>query len=55
MDKKKINKKESGEDATKYGEFVSSFFTMFLLIFPSQKEMSKSSNMLSPASSMLIK
>ena len=26
MDKKKINKKESGEDATKYGEFVSSFF-----------------------------
>ena len=26
MDKKKINKKETGEDATKYGEFVSSFF-----------------------------
>lgn len=26
MDKKKSNKKEYGEDATKYGEFVSSFF-----------------------------
>jgi len=26
MDKKKINKKENGEDTTKYGEFVSSFF-----------------------------
>ena len=26
MYKKKINKKETGEDATKYGEFVSSFF-----------------------------
>ena len=26
MDKKKTNKKEIGEDVTKYGEFVSSFF-----------------------------
>ena len=26
MEKRKANKKESGEDATKYGEFVSSFF-----------------------------
>jgi len=26
MEKRKNNKKESGEDATKYGEFVSSFF-----------------------------
>jgi hypothetical protein len=26
MDKKNINKKEIGEDGTKYGEFVSSFF-----------------------------
>ena len=26
MNKKKINKKETGEDATKYGEFVSSLF-----------------------------
>ena len=26
MDKKRTNKKETGEDATKYGEFVSSFF-----------------------------
>ena len=26
MEKRKANKKEIGEDATKYGEFVSSFF-----------------------------
>lgn len=26
MYKKKINKKEKGEDGTKYGEFISSFF-----------------------------
>ncbi len=26
MDKKKIEKKKTGEVATKYGEFVSSFF-----------------------------
>ena len=26
MEKRKNNKKETGEDATKYGEFVSSYF-----------------------------
>ena len=26
MEKRKANKKESGEDVTKFGEFVSSFF-----------------------------
>ena len=26
MDKKKFNSKETSEDATKYGEFVSSYF-----------------------------
>ena len=26
MEKKKSNKREYGEDATKYGEFVSSYF-----------------------------
>ena len=26
MEKRKANKKEIGEDATKYGEFISSFF-----------------------------
>ena len=26
MDKKKTNKKQKGEDATKYGEFVASYF-----------------------------
>ena len=26
MEKRKVNKKEIDEDATKYGEFVSSFF-----------------------------